>query len=666
MNVTPPVKAAAEVLARRRWRARLLAVLVALGVVLGLTTLRPVFFGGLDEAVGDQAWRWQAKSAEIRGEPAERRVVIVDIDEASLSEIGPWPWPRQRMAKLLDALHAVGAGPVIFDMAFPDESVGDADFAAALQRHPSVIAQVFSPSTPAAAGMVSGALSGPDCAVQDGNSQPLLLPAAGYIGNAASLLGAKSAVSGPLVGHITPRIDADGAVRAMPAVICHNGRLYPALGLAALRQATGVGNDSVTIEAGWRFGDPDWILRVPGVPGVSLPLQADGDLRVPYALPRSALISISARDILAGRAPADILKGAWVLVGGTAFGLGDAVPTPLGGAVAGVEVHLQFISAMLDARLPYAPRGVWIINALLALAGAGLLIAMATLGGRSLNGVPARRWPVVVLLPVVGIALALGLACLHGLVLTQAGRWLGWSSAGFFLMLTSLGLAAVEHAAVRFERQRLFNNLSAYLPVSVARDIALNEVRGVIEAEKREITVFFADIRNFSAYCEGRPPEETAGLLHLFYSAAVEIVERSGGVIEEFSGDAVMAVWSANHVPRHVQAALAAARELLVETQPLFPEIAPPGLEPLALGIGLETGSALIGSFGPARRRTHTAMGETITVAARLTALTTDLARPLLVGEEAAKRLNASGNTVESMGEFLLEGLRRSRTIHAG
>jgi adenylate cyclase len=128
-------------------------------------------------------------------------------------------------------------------------------------------------------------------------------------------------------------------------------------------------------------------------------------------------------------------------------------------------------------------------------------------------------------------------------------------------------------------------------------------------------------------------------------------------------GDAVMAVWNAPQVrPDHAEKALAAAKELLGEAEQLF-EQTPPGLEPLALGIGIESGNALVGSFGPARRRTHTALGETVTIAARLQALTADLAQPILVGEGVAARLPKDGLT--SLGAFLLEGLRTSRQVYS-
>jgi adenylate cyclase len=134
-----------------------------------------------------------------------------------------------------------------------------------------------------------------------------------------------------------------------------------------------------------------------------------------------------------------------------------------------------------------------------------------------------------------------------------------------------------------------------------------------------------------------------------------------------------MAIWNTpTACPDHPLRAFVAANELVEECNRLFPEIPPPGLEPLAVGVGIETGEALVGSFGPAERRTHTALGETVTVASRLTAMTGDLAHPLLVGEKAAEKITALMASraepglphLAPLGTFLLEGLRRPRHIY--
>jgi adenylate cyclase len=629
-------------LAGSPWRVRALALLLAALCVAALAALAPGLMRGVEERVGDVLWRVGPASAPADIE--ERRFVVVDIDEASVSKLGPWPWPRERIAELSRRLAALGAGAQIYDIVFSEPRAGDGELAAAFARQPVVLAQIFSLDSraPAAVGALQGALKAgaPACG-------PPFPQAAGYIANARLF----ASIPGLGVGHITPRIAPDGAVRHLPAIICHEGRAYPVLGLAALLKASSV-ESAFSLVAGRGWLEPAWRLTHPSLPGMAVPLDENGDVRLSYSLPRRAFVSVSAADVLAGDVPSELFRGAWVLVAATAFGIGDAVPTPHGGAVGGVEVHAHFIAGLLDGRLPYSPR-----------AAAPLALILAAVVGVVLLLVACWRRLPTLGLPVAGLVLAAGLVAVHTSLLASLHLWLGWAHPAAFSLLAGVLLAAGEYARTRFERERLYGNLASYLPAPVAAEIAFHEPTGTIDAERREITVMFADLRNYSAYCEGRRPEEAAALLHAFFTTATRVVEAHGGLVEEFIGDAIMAVWNApRDCPDHTTRALACAHQLQAELAPLFNQRAP-GLEPLALGIGIETGSALVGSFGPAHRRTHTALGETVTIASRLEEMTADLAQPILLGEGAAAHLPAEA--VMSLGSFLLEGMRRSHVVYA-
>jgi adenylate cyclase len=182
------------------------------------------------------------------------------------------------------------------------------------------------------------------------------------------------------------------------------------------------------------------------------------------------------------------------------------------------------------------------------------------------------------------------------------------------------------------------------------------------------VSVLVADIRNFSAFATHRPAEETVALLHAFSSIAVDVVERHGGVVERVAGDSILAVWNAfSPCDSHPQQAMAAARELLSATRTLLTsnrlETDGGMVQPLALGIGLESGAVIVGSFGPARRRAHAALGEPVSIASRLQEMTIDLSVPILAGPRLAAALQP--DSTESLGEYLLEGLGRHCQIYA-
>lgn len=602
-----------------------------------------------EERAADLVWRLSADRRD------ERRLIVVDVDERSLHEIGPWPWPRATQARLMDQLAALGARQQIFDIVFTDPRPDDAALARAVRQHRPVLAQVFAleQGGQPSAGQLSGALDWPSCPAPFGN-------ASGYLANAATL-GLQDA------GHITPRIASDGFVRHQPAIICAQGRSYPALGLAALLHDAGDGR-ALALERGSGWLAPPWQLLAPGATSGPIALDEHGDLRVSWRLHPDSFISLSAADVLAGRVPAGLLEQAWVLVGSSAFGLNDTIATPFAGVSTGLQVHAQIITALIDGRTPYTPRVEPLAQLLAGALGALLLLWLARQPGRQ------RRFPIY-LLPLVALAWCGLLWGAHAWLLSQRALWLGWVDPALWVLLLGLMQGTLEHAKSRLDRDRLYAHLSSYLPAPVAASLALQPPSSAIKASTNLVSVLFADIRNFSAYCEARPPEEAAAVLHAFFSIATRVVEAQGGVIEAFQGDAILAVWNGEPSPdapaaqpvpdhlHHAQRALQAAINLQAAIHGVLPDPAPAGLEPLSLGIGAETGPAMAGSFGLASRRTHMVMGRTVTIASRLVEMTAELAHPILVGEGLAAQVGAAG--LESMGTFLLDGMRVPHHIYA-
>ena len=640
--------------------AALALLLAALVAQLGSHTIE-----GLEARTGDAVWRLGATRTD------ERRLVVVDINDQSLERIGSWPWPRAKVAQLLDRINTLGAQLQILDVVFTDARPDDTALQQALQRHRPVLAQVFALPTPQGnesmpqAGQPAGALAWPSCPAP-------FSQAGGYLANQPALAQLGQPPAGH-TGHISPSLAHDGVVRHQPAVVCWQNQAYPALSLAAGMQATGEADlrpqRGGLWEAPWSLAGPKQVLP-------RLPLDEQGNIRIAWRQHPSSFVSVAASDVLQGNVPADLFKGAWVLVGSSAFGLNDSIATPYGPTAAGLLAHAQIMTAWLDGRTPYTPRGAWLVQ--LTAVAVGLLalfgLVWHTQRAESNSEAPARAAPrrAALVLPLAGLLLGLALWMGHAILLWQASVWIGWATPALALVLAALAMGTAEHLRVRLERQRLFQHLSSYLPAPVAASLALQAPSGTIRAQSRHVSVLFADIRNFSAYCEARPPEESAAVLHAFFSAATQVVQRHGGVIEAFQGDAIMAVWNgAEDTPHptndHADNALAAAVALLTTSRQLLPDPAPSGLEPLQLGIGLETGLATAGSFGLASRRTHLVMGRTVTIANRLVGMTADLAHPILVGEGLATQVG--GRTVdvqlESLGTFLLDGLRMPHHVYA-
>ncbi len=614
----------------------LISVLLAVAVV---NAAAGSWLAALEDRMGDWIWNLSART------PAEeRRVILVDIDERSLSEIGAWPWSRTTQAQLMQALADAGAREQIFDVVFADPQPDDAVLAQAIHKHHPVLSQIFALDK-------NAPTSGKPIAALDWTSCPAPFEQAqGHIANTLNL------PSAPITaGHITPRVASDGVVRHVPAVVCWNNQAYPALALATLMQATGEKNLSIERGSWW---EAPWLLTGSQQIMGKIPLDERGDMRIPWRLHPHSFISISAADVLKGRIrqtlPADFLSGAWVLVGSSAFGLKDSIATPFSGIDAGVLAHAELITGLVDNATPYTPRIAPYLEGLAALCGAGLLLLLLT--WQKLRFSPP-------FLPLAALGWSALLVLLHGLLLVYGGVWIAWANAVIFVLLLGASMGILAHVKSRWDRDRLYSHLSSYLPAPVAAALALQSPSGAIKARVEQVSVLFADIRNFSAYCEARPPEETAAVLHAFFSVATRIVQEQGGVIESFQGDAIFAVWSSEQTPNHSLQALQAAINLQVAMDSTLPDPAPAGLEPLSLGIGVETGPAMAGSFGPTNRRTHMVMGRTVTIASRLVEMTADLAHPILVGEGLAGHIGGAG--LESMGTFLLDGMRTPHHIYA-
>ena len=700
---------------------------LALGVSAALAWGLPGVFKSFDER--SDYWTWNLKSS---GSP-ERRLVVVDIDEKSVQAVGAWPWSRETMADLVLALNQEGAGLKIFDVVFPDAKTGDASLQTALaQGAPNVGGQIFSinPEVAVRSGALSkvsslSSLSGPcSAAAQTGY---------GFMGNAPELASAFTQV-----GHLTPSIDPDGAVRQVPALVCFEGINYPALSLTAFMalggSSTGQAGSTTTIPTtsatpylqlvkGESWREAPWSLALTHTHPI--PLNAQGQIRVSYRTPRSDFVSLSASDVLAHRVPQDLLKGAWVLVGSTAFGAGDAIPTPHGGAEGGLEVHAQLITAALDNATPYTPMGSLGLQALVVGIFSALLLMLSVFPSKALS--PSRsqsasaqdgqedkapssalealqnvmglsawhlreRW--VFALPVLGLAFMGACFGLHAWSLLSLNWWLGWSVPAFMVASCAVAFTVGDLAVLRWQRTRLFENLARYVSTPVANEVALSPPSDQVDAHAERVVVMALNVRNFDRYCDTVGPESSAAFLHGYLSLLSQQVASSGGELHHVQGSEALAVWRLGKAQSQAQAkaqgetqtqamekqtathaALALGRGLWESSQ-AWQGI--PAQAELELEMGLEAGEAWVGSMGPGERRFHAVIGEPVVLAQALRGMAAELAYPVLLGPQVADVLASRSPTppkvghssVEELpllrlGEFLLPGTAEPRVVFA-
>ena len=598
----------------------------------------------VEERVGNLPWTLFAD------ETSEERLTIVAIDEKSINQIGSWPWSRDVMADLVESINAAGAQIQIHDVLYPiGDRQGDDRFAEALlEDEKSIIAQLpvlQSQEPPLQSGMLTHDVAGVGCVAdpRSGSGFPVT----------GQYVGASDVLQGVPKGHIAPIIETDGTVRKVPAFICSDLLAYPALSIAPFLHLTSSRDWDATISVGAGILAPERILKLDAFSGLEIPLDMDGGLRISFKKSPSSFSSVSAVDVLKGNFDQSLFDNTLVLVGATAFGLDDIVPTPYSGSSPGVELQARVLTSILDGDVPFNPQGGSIFNGLVSALIGGLMLFLALQRGRlTLLG-----------LPLVAFSSSIFSLVIHGFLLTNYQLWIGWLYSGLFGFFGGSLLLILEHARVRSERGLVMQNLASYLPSETARKVAYQLPTSTIQAERREVTLMTADLRNFSALGELRPPEESASVLHYFFTKVSDIVECNGGRVHEYTGDSVLAVWGGDgceSAARSLAAALAIEKQL---NENLLNEVSIAGLEPLAVGIGIEQGPVIMGSIGPAHRRANALCGEAVTVALRIQEMTAELSYPILIGEVAARYLPDA--ELRSIGSYLLPGLANAHKLFA-
>ncbi len=610
--------------------SRLLVLTLAALISIVSYNLWKEQFSALEANLGNLGWTLMSD------ETPEERFTIIAIDEKSIAQLGPWPWSREILAKLNQKLHQNDVSLQIYDIVFPEQKPNDELLIKALQNTPSVIAQVpdLQRVHPLQTGVMSNSLINMHC-------QKPLPSTENYLANANNFQGIST-------GHITPTLNSNGSIHKIPPLICVSGQVYPSLTLSGLIKSLQLQNSTPNLNAGTGWLSPNWQLSFDGYPELKIPLDSQGDLRISYRNSPKSYQVIPAVDIINGQFDAQQLSNTWTLIGATAFGLGDVIPTPYSGATPGIELQARLLSSLLDNQFPYTPKSAPYLLLSLSLCFAIILLYLANDHSRFK----------VVMRPVTVVLLPLLALTLH-LVLVQFNLWLGWIAPAIFALTASALLTLLEHTRARIERGRIYTNLSSYLPANVVQDVAFSLPNGRVEASRKTLVLFNADLRNFSAFQETMPAEQAATLLHYFFVQACQTVERNGGSVHEFKGDAVLATWPENTVA----SALLAAQQLQAISDNFLPQKLPNDLSPLALGIGIEQGETLVGSIGPSHRRTHTILGDTVTLVLRIQEMTSDLAQPILLGKTAAAQLAVE--TLESQGDFLLDGLKKPHTLYA-
>jgi adenylate cyclase len=535
-------------------------------------------------------------------------IVLVAIDDVSLTTLGRWPWDRSVHASLISAVAHAGARVIAYDvnMSEPQDPKEDTTMAEAIAQAGNVV-------LPIELGMethAQGYAFSPD---------RVLRP--------TPVIGAGAAGTG--FSNMLP--DPDGVVRRLPLFAKNNLDGTPAV--------------AFSVEAA-RIADPS-------IEHLQPPLDAHGELIIGFAgKPFSTFPIVSAADVLNGKVPQSFFQNAIVFVGSTASDLHDEqlVPTSAGVPMPGVEIHASIADTLLEH--------AWLREAS-PLFTALLILALSALVGFAV-GRWRNRWSMLFSLGMWVLLLITAVLAFDGGVVLD----ILWPSIAIFFAYAAV--TAERRIASEIERRGVQRLFSRYLSPSVV-DVILKHPSNVgTIGERRTMSVLFSDIRGFTSLTEGMRPETLLPMLNAYFSRMTDIVFEYEGVLDKFIGDAVMAFWNApfdqvDHAQRAVSAALQmrdALKEMNAsgifgkeigdqrsETRALHSSRSPisdPRSSTWKAGIGVNTGEMIVGNIGGGAHTDYTVIGDAVNIASRIEELTKEYSVDILLAEDTVQAVRSS------------------------
>jgi adenylate cyclase len=591
------------------------------------------------------------------------RIVIVDIDEKSLAEIGRWPWGRNRLAELVEELQDRQKTALLgFDVVFAeaDESSGlkrlkqlaqaelkdqpgfseklnqlqasldyDAVFAKAIEKRPVVMGYYFTSDRD---GRVNGVLPAPVMGRDALGGRPIKFTSWNGYGANIELL-AKAA---PLGGFFNSITEGDGVVRSIPLLAEYKGQYYESLALAMFRMLAGLPK----VEPGFppekfltrNYQGLESILLKQGNKTLAIPVDDRVATLVPFrgngGAAGGSFRYISAADVLAKRLAPGALKDKIVLIGTTAPGLLDLRVTPVGETYPGVETHANVISGFLDGKVFVKPDyAVGFEIVILLFSGLTLAFALPLLS--------ASR-AVIVSLAVIGAIAGLNfwLYSGYGLVLPLASALVMGLTA--FALNMSYGYFVESRS-----KRELANLFGTYVPPELVDEMVKDPDSYSMKATTKELTVMFCDMRGFTKMSETMEPTQLQALLNSVFSRLTDLIRGNRGTIDKYMGDCVMAFWGAPvDTPDHAALAVKTALEMSNAVRRINEEHRAKGLPEIGIGIGLNTGTMCVGDMGSDIRRSYTVIGDAVNLGSRLEGLSKSYGVDIVVSEPTRKLAN--------------------------
>lgn len=599
-----------------------------------------------------------------------RPVTIVDIDDKSMEKLGQWPWPRTRIADLVVELTRLGAVVIAFDVVFSEPDRLNPDVAAdtfrnldeetrarlrALPSNDQIFADAISASR-----VVLGESGLPEeltaldktlpvtglAMLGEEQPQRFMFDFPGLLRNVGVL---EHAAAGRGLFTINP--ERDGIVRRVPMIMQAQGLTMPSLTFEMLRVATGSGTILIKAEkAGIKS------LRIKGF---QIPTDNNGQLWIHFARNDSSLY-VPAINVLDRTVAPDKVAGKLVLIGTSAVGLNDIKTTPVSRAMPGVEIHAQVLESALTGSVILQPIYGIVVEFATALLFGLLVIAFAPLFG-----------PIT--LVALGAVFASALVGTSWYFYTQHRLLIDFTYP--LMSTTAIYLTLIFSSFVREQQQRkqIRTAFSQYMSPALVAQLAQSPEKLVLGGEEREMTIMFSDMRGFTSISETykNDPQGLTALMNRFLTPLTNAILGRKGTIDKYMGDAIMAFWNAPLDDReHQLNACEAALDMLERVDELNQAREQEALEgghryiPLNVGVGLNTGTCVVGNMGSDVRFDYSVFGDSVNLASRLEGQSKEYGFPIIVGSRTALAVKDKFAILE-LDFIMVKGKKEPEVIYA-
>lgn len=586
-----------------------------LSIVLSLfLSLLYIFYPTLPDSIDN---RLRDYLFTVRGEiPNTGNVVIIDIDEVAIEQLGQWPWSRNKVSKILDNLTNANVGLIGMDIVFAEEDNSsphsvfekygiekenipnyDLDLSQTIAKSPVVLGYQFELEKSDHVNKTAPQIPAIFIEKNKALEQKFLITATGTILN-IPLLQDNSYSSG-FFNNIP---DDAGVIRSVPLIISYEDSIYPSLALEIIRIIT----DSKKVFVEY---NEDGISNIT-LNDIKIPTDRYGRILVNFRGKEKNFTYYSALDIYNNNFNKKELEGKIALIGTSAAGLLDLRATPFESIYPGVEVHANVIDNIIAGDFIY--KASWVDGANIA-----IIFSLSLVITFLITYTPFWLSPFISLFFFFGsIYIIYQILFTYGIVLNI-----------FFPFLTILLTLIVTTLFDYFYAIKKEEAIKAKFASKVSKNVMDNLLRNIdsteFQAMEREVTVFFSDIRGFTHISEQMTNAKDLILyLNRYMEPMSNIIIKYDGTIDKYIGDAIMAYWNAPaKVENHADKAVLASLEQIESLSILNAEFKKENKPFIDIGIGLNTGVVIVGEMGSIGRSDYTVIGDPINLGSRLESL---------------------------------------------